>query len=161
MVPSTQPISPERIGTAAVDDLETIGLTKAFGGVVAVKDVNFVAKAGEIHALLGENGAGKSTFIKLIVGALRPDAGEVRLGGLPLEAGASRRRVGGVRAVFQELSLVPDLTVAENVWIGCEPRNRLRGVPRRAMERDTVDLFDELGLDVIDPRREIRLLSVA
>jgi ribose transport system ATP-binding protein len=161
MVPSTQPISPERIGTAAVDDLETIGLTKAFGGVVAVKDVNFVAKAGEIHALLGENGAGKSTFIKLIVGALRPDAGEVRIGGLPLEAGASRRRVGGVRAVFQELSLVPDLTVAENVWIGCEPRNRLGGVPRRAMERDTVDLFDELGLDVINPRREIRLLSVA
>ncbi len=141
--------------------LETVGLTKSFGGVLAVDSVDFQAKPGEVHGLLGENGAGKSTFIKLLAGVLRPDAGRVSLGGLPLISGRHRSRFGDVGAVFQELSLVPDLTVAENVWIGREPLNRLRAVSSRALHRQTRQLFDEIGIEDIDPKREVRLLSVA
>ena len=65
-------------------DLEARGVTKHFGGVVALEDVDFDAARGEVHALIGENGAGKSTFIKVLTGAVRPDAGELRLFGAPL-----------------------------------------------------------------------------
>src|SRR6516164_1822980 len=103
--------------------LQTHGLTRSFGGIAAVDAVDFEARPGEIHGLLGENGAGKSTFIKLLAGVLRPDSGEITLDGERLVHGR-RQRHGlspAVGAVFQELSLIPDLTVAENVWIGREP----------------------------------------
>jgi ribose transport system ATP-binding protein len=134
---------------------------KSFGGVVAVNDVDFRAEPGQIHGLLGENGAGKSTFIKLLAGVLRADAGEMRLGDDLLGYGTGRSRSTRVAAVFQELSLVPDFTVAENIWIGQEPLNRIGGVSTRALRKKTRALFRELEIEGINPDREVRLLSVA
>ena len=148
-------------GTSTPAGLTTSGLTKSFGGVVAVHEIDFRAEPGAIHGLLGENGAGKSTFIKLLAGVLRADAGEIRLGDDVLGYGTGRSRSSRVAAVFQELSLVPDFTVAENVWIRQEPLNKMGGVSRRALRKKTRRLFEELGLEGINPDREVRLLSVA
>jgi len=143
--------------------LATHGLTKAFGGVAAAAGVDFAAHGGEVHGLLGENGAGKSTFVKMLSGVVRPDAGEIRFDGrlLNVERATLRRDGVQVGVIFQELSLVPDLSVAENVWIGREPLTRLGTVSMRAMRRQTATLFAQLGIDGIDPAREVRLLSVA
>lgn len=143
--------------------LETRGLTKAFGGVAAVDGVDFVARDGEVHGLLGENGAGKSTFVKMLSGVVRPDSGEIIYGGRSLDTMHARVRRDGVQVgvIFQELSLVPDLSVAENVWIGREPLTRVGVVSMRTMRRRTRELFVELGIEGIDPAREVRLLSVA
>ena len=151
--------------TVAVDTspaaLTTSGLTKSFGGVVAVNAIDFRAEPGQIHGLLGENGAGKSTFIKLLAGVLRADEGEIHLGGELLGYRTGRTRSSHVAAVFQELSLVPDFTVAENIWIGQEPLNRIGGVSTRRLRRKTRALFEELEIEGINPDREVRLLSVA
>jgi ribose transport system ATP-binding protein len=143
--------------------LETQGLTKVFGGIAAVDGVDFAAHAGEVHGLLGENGAGKSTFVKMLAGVVRPDDGTVLYDGEPLDTANARTGRAQVRVgvIFQELSLIPDLTVAENVWIGQEPLDRLGGVSQKAMRRRTVELFGELGIAGVDPAREVRLLSVA
>jgi ribose transport system ATP-binding protein len=141
--------------------LTTSGLTKSFGGVLALDSIDFRAEPGQIHGLLGENGAGKSTFIKLIAGVLRADAGEIRLGAELLGHGAGLERGSRVAAVFQELSLIPDFTVAENIWIRQEPLSRIGRVSNRAMRRKTEELFDELQIQGINPDREVRLLSVA
>jgi ribose transport system ATP-binding protein len=145
-----------------VADLEAKGITKRFGGVVALSDVDFEAAAGEVHALIGENGAGKSTFIKILTGAVHPDEGELRLFGEPFDARNPRAAAqAGVAAVFQELSLVPDLTVAENIWFRRELRTPIRTISKRALRRRTQELFSRLRFPSIDPDREVRGLSVA
>jgi ribose transport system ATP-binding protein len=142
--------------------LELRGITKRFPGIVADDHVDFDLRRGEVHALLGENGAGKSTFIKVLTGAVRPDAGELSLFGEPLHLGSPRQAArAGVAAVFQELSLVPDLTVAENIWFRREHLTRAGTVSRRALLRDTERLFEQIDFPRIDPRREVRGLSVA
>jgi ribose transport system ATP-binding protein len=143
-------------------NLEARGVSKSFGGVRALDAVDFSADAGEVHALLGENGAGKSTFIKILTGAVAPDEGTLSLFGEPFTAGNPRAAArAGVAAVFQELSLVPDLTVAQNVWFRREPLTPLRTVPGRPLVRKTQRLFERLEFPAIDPRREVRGLSVA
>ncbi|WOI55516.1 ABC transporter ATP-binding protein [Palleronia sp. LCG004] len=119
--------------------LEIRGLTKAYPGVVANEDVSFAIAPGQIHALLGENGAGKSTLVKMIYGLVRPDAGEMRLGGArhapdtPLAA-----REAGVTMVFQHFSLFDALDVAENVALGMAdpPPRRLLAERIRTVSRD-------------------------
>src|SRR5690349_13331449 len=126
-------------------DLVARGVSKSFGGVRALDGVDFAANAGEVHALLGENGAGKSTFIKILTGAVAPDEGALTLFGKPLAPGSPRAAArAGVAAVFQELSLVPDLTVAENVWFRHEPLSPLRTVRGRKLLRATEGLFERL-----------------
>ncbi|MBA2476703.1 MAG: sugar ABC transporter ATP-binding protein [Actinobacteria bacterium] len=143
-------------------DLEARAVTKRFGGVLALDGVDFEADAGEVHALIGENGAGKSTFIKILTGAVRPDEGEVVLFGEPLAARSPRDAAShGVAAVFQELSLVPDLTVAENVWFRRERLTPLGTISRRRVRRDTRALFGRLDFPPLDPDIEVRSLSVA
>ena len=143
-------------------DLEARGVSKSFGGVQALDAVHFEAESGEVHALLGENGAGKSTFIKILTGAVAPDDGSLTLLGKALAPGSPRAAArAGVAAVFQELSLVPDLTVAENIWFRHEPLTVLRTVRGRKLVRDTERLFERLAFPVVDPRREVRGLSVA
>src|SRR5215210_5807943 len=106
--------------------LSATGIDKRFGGVVALRGAGFACEAGEIHALLGENGAGKSTMVKVLCGVHAPDAGTISLRGAavafrhPVEAAAA-----GIVPVFQELSLVPALSVAQNLALGVEPRTRL------------------------------------
>nr|MBA2358970.1 sugar ABC transporter ATP-binding protein [Actinomycetota bacterium] len=123
---------------------------------------SFAADAGEVHALLGENGAGKSTFIKILTGAVQRDAGELSLFGEPLHGRSPlEARRAGIAAVFQELSLVPDLTVAENVWFRREPLTPLGTISRAALRRRTRELFRRLDFPPIDVDREVRGLSVA
>jgi ABC-type sugar transport system ATPase subunit len=129
-------------------DIQAIGLRKSFGGAVALDGADFGARYGEVHALLGENGAGKSTFVRILTGALRADGGQLTVGGAPLSLASVRDGIArDIDTVFQELSLVPDLTVAENLLFGRQPRNRLGLVDRRAMNRRAQQILDDLGVE--------------
>ena len=121
--------------------------TKRFGGVVAIRDVTFDLVAGEVLALLGENGAGKSTCVKLLAGVYQPDAGAVLIDGRPAEnwspLDASR---AGVAVMHQHPGLFGDLSVCENIYLGHMPRTRLGGVDRERMRRHASELLDVVGL---------------
>jgi ribose transport system ATP-binding protein len=105
--------------------LEVKGCSKSFPGVKAFNKVDFDLYAGEIHCIVGENGAGKSTFIKMLSGALRPDEGTISIGGQQYSymTPALAHHLG-ITTIYQEISLAPDLTVAENIFMGMEPVNR-------------------------------------
>ena len=107
--------------------LEMRNISKAFGGVQALSDVSFSCRKGKVHALLGENGAGKSTLIKILAGAYRADSGEIVFKGRR-HAGFSAREAmaAGISIIYQELNLVAFMTVAENIFLGREPRNSAR-----------------------------------
>src|SRR6202022_5045326 len=99
------------------------GLSKRHCGVAPLEDVDFACERGKIHAVLGENGAGKSTLIKIMAGVVQPDAGSIRLAGNDVSfATPSAANAAGVVCIFQELSLMPDLSVADNVSIASPPR---------------------------------------
>jgi ribose transport system ATP-binding protein len=144
-------------------DLQAVEVRKSYGKVTALDGANLRARYGEVHALLGENGAGKSTVCKIITGSVRPDGGQLIVGGEPLvtnSVGEAMRH--GIGTVFQELSLVPDLTVAENMFVaGGEPRGRVKLINRRAARRRTDAIFNELGIDHIDPRSAVGELPLA
>src|SRR5678810_967415 len=101
--------------------LEVSGIGKRFGATTALDGVDFTVRAGEVHALIGENGAGKSTLMNVLSGAIRPDAGTMRIGGRPYtpESALDARR-SGITLIHQELSLAPHLTVSENILLGTE-----------------------------------------
>ncbi len=149
--------------TDATPFLELCGISKRFPGVIALNDVNLDVRAGEVHALLGENGAGKSTLIKTIAGVYRPDEGDIRMDGktVPIRSPHDAQALG-ISTIFQEFTLAPDMTVAENVFLGREP---LRFVPlalvdRRALIRHTRDVLASLDL-TIDPEAKVKHLGVA
>jgi rhamnose transport system ATP-binding protein len=135
-------------------------ITKAFGGVQALKGVSFDLRAGEVHALVGENGAGKSTLIKVITGAHRPDEGTIEVLGDRVEENDPVRARGlGIAAIYQQPALLPDLTVEENIALGLEPAGwwrRVRWGRRRERARR---LLDRIGAS-IDPEAEVRGLSM-
>jgi ribose transport system ATP-binding protein len=138
------------------------GLHKSYGGVLALEDATFRAAPGEIHALVGENGAGKSTMIKVLAGVIRPDEGKVLIGGeevrLRSPEDALRR---GVATVFQELTLLPRMTVAENLLMGREPRGRLGLIRRRDLPNAAVALLSDYEVDSVDPGELIENLPLA
>ena len=139
--------------------LTASSLSKSYGGVTVLDRVDFDVRGGEVHALVGENGAGKSTLIKILGGAVRPDAGSVSLDNVALPLGDPRRiRTMGVSIVYQEFTLVPELSVADNVQLGRE-----RGgmwLRRREMATEVERVFADLGVDVPITSR-IASLSVA
>ena len=142
--------------------LELHGVRKHFGGVRALDGVDFDLRAGEVHALLGENGAGKSTLIKVLGGIHRPDAGEVRIDGVPVELRdvADADRVG-IRLIHQETALAPNLSIAENIVLGREP-TRWGLLDRRRMTAAGEALRDELGMPELgDVRDRVGGLTVA
>jgi rhamnose transport system ATP-binding protein len=144
---------------AAVVRLE--GVTKAFGAVQALQDGSLSLYPGEAHALLGENGAGKSTLVKVLAGVHAPDAGRMLLDGVPVTfSGPAAAQAAGVSIIYQEPTLFPDLTVAENIFIGRQPRGAGRRIDTARMCRDAEALFARLGV-AVDPRRPARGLSVA
>ena len=138
-------------------------ISKAFPGVQALQSVDFDLCEGEVHALVGENGAGKSTLIKVLAGVYRPDAGTVWLAGRQLHARSPRDMMNvGLRVIYQELNLVPGLSVAENLFLGREPiRGGTRGViDWPEMYRQSADILERFGLR-IDPRAKTSQLGVA
>ena len=141
--------------------LSAEGISKRFGGVVALHDASFACEPGEIHALLGGNGAGKSTMVKVLCGVQPPDEGTVTLKGEPVRFHSpAAANAHGVVPVFQELSLIPDLTVAENLAMGREPR-RFGLIDGRAMRRQAGELFADLNFPKIDPGATVRDLPLA
>jgi len=155
-------MAPISTAAAASDELLAVeGIRKAFPGVVALDNVQFRLKPGTVHALMGENGAGKSTLMKIIAGIYHPDAGTIRLRGQEAQLASPLDALEkGIAMIHQELNLMPFMTVAENVWIRREPRNRLGFVDHAAMRRKTEELFKALNIN-IDPGIEVRELSVA
>jgi len=147
-----------RTSDAAV--LEMRGIGKSFPGVRALGGVDFSIAAGEIHALMGENGAGKSTLMKILGGVYRPDAGEIRIGGRVVQIRSPQdARDAGIGLIHQELSLVPNLTVAQNVFLGDEPR---RGgfVDFDTMRKVTAEVLQRLGAP-FHPDTKLGALSIA
>ncbi|MGF1648116.1 MAG: sugar ABC transporter ATP-binding protein [Kineosporiaceae bacterium] len=136
-------------------------VTKSFGAVAAVRGITLGLRPGEVHALVGENGAGKSTVVGLLAGVHRPEAGEVLVAGEPVAlASPSDARRHGIAVIYQEPMLFPDLSVAENIFLGRQPLARGRRIDRRAMRAAAVALFDRLGTH-LDPDRLARGLSIA
>jgi ribose transport system ATP-binding protein len=135
--------------------LELTGISKSFGGVQALRDVDFALFAGQIHGLAGENGAGKSTLMKIIAGVHAADEGQMRVDGEPVRFRSSRDALAaGIGMVHQELSVAPELSVAENVFLGAQPVNRLGIVAWRDMARAATAQLQNLGLD-IDPKARL------
>ena len=147
-------------GTVPV--LEARGVTKHYGHVLALDQVDFSARPGEVVALIGDNGAGKSTLVKILVGAVRPDGGQILVDGKPVSLTSpldARRH--GIEAVYQDLALAPDLDAAANLYLGRE----ISKVPfvhvlkRRAMRERAVKAFAELGIELRDVRSPVGILS--
>ncbi len=129
--------------------LEAKGIEKAFPGVKALQGVDLTLRPGTLHALLGENGAGKSTLMNILAGVFPPDSGEIRLAGKPVRFRNPREaQEAGIAIIFQELVQLPDLTVAENIFLGREPTNALGLVDYEKMNREARELLRQLELEV-------------
>ena len=145
---------------AAPPLLEMTGITKTFGGVQALKGVDFALQAGEIHGLVGENGAGKSTMMKIIAGVHAGYGGRMTIDGREVNFRSARDALGaGIGMVHQELSIVPDLSVAENVFLGKQPVDAIGRVRWGAMVSEAREQLLKLGLNV-DPRTRIGSLPI-
>ena len=141
--------------------LEMTGIRKAFPGVVALDGVDLTLQAGEVHMLLGENGAGKSTLMKILSGAYRKDSGEIRMHGERVDIQSPRDALArGIRVIYQELNLVPQLSVAENIFLGDAPTRAGGFINWRALSEKTTSLLAELGLN-LDARTPLYRLSLA
>lgn len=137
------------------------GIVKEFPGVRALDGVDFSLVSGEVHVLLGENGAGKSTLIKILAGLHQKDQGRILLDGQEVEITSPRRaRELGVRAIYQELHLVPQLSVAENIFLGEEPLGASRLIDQKTMLEISAELLRDLGRE-LDPQAPVEELSVA
>ena len=141
--------------------LELTGIRKSFSGVEVLHDVSFALRPGEVHALLGENGAGKSTLVKIITGVHQPDGGEILLNGEPVHFNDAREsRQAGIAAIYQELSLFPDLDVAENIFVGRQPVTTGGRVDWRKLYAEAGKLLESLGVK-LDLKQKARTLSIA
>ncbi|PSL43674.1 monosaccharide ABC transporter ATP-binding protein (CUT2 family) [Saccharothrix carnea] len=141
--------------------LQLRDVSKSFQAVRALRGVSLSLHAGEVHALVGENGAGKSTVVRIIGGEHRPDAGEVLLDGEPVRFSSPRdARQHGVAVIHQEPVQFPDLSVAENIFMGRQPLGRFGRIDRAVMRAEVARLFERLGVR-LDPDRPARGLSIA
>src|ERR1700721_682979 len=135
--------------------LELTDISKSFGGVQALRNVDFALNAGEIHGLAGENGAGKSTMMKIIAGVHTADSGTMRVDGKEVHFRSTRDALAAsIGMVHQELSVAPELTVAENVFFGNQPVNGLGVVTWRGMAEGGAHELKNLGL-AITPRARL------
>src|SRR5579872_6228733 len=141
--------------------LSLSGISKRYAGVRALEGVDFACRRGMIHAVLGENGAGKSTLIKIIAGVVQPDSGSMRLAGNAVRfATPSAANAAGIVCIFQELSLMPDLSVADNISIASPPR-RFGMIDARAQRRRAEELLAEIGCEDVNPLMRVRDLPLS
>jgi len=153
---------PEGATAAQAAYLEMRGISKNYGGVHALSNVDFSARRGSIHAVLGENGAGKSTLIKIVSGVVAPSTGTLHLDGKPVEFRTPlEANAAGVVCIFQELSLMPDLSVADNISITAPPRTKLGLIDGRAQRRRAEELLARVGCEDIDPRERVKNLPLS
>lgn len=139
--------------------LQFASVTKTYVGVTALQDVSFGVREGTVHALMGENGAGKSTLLKALSGAHRPTSGQILLGGQPHEFHSTAAALAaGVAVIYQELHLVPEMTVAENIFLGHLPQ-RAGVIDRQSLNEQTAALLRRLGED-IDPETKLARLPI-
>lgn len=145
--------------------LEMDNICKSFSGVQVLHHVNLKVRKGTLHALMGENGAGKSTLMKILIGAHRADSGTIRFNGEDLEPSTLtvHQALGkGISMIFQELCLVPDMSVAENIFIGREPKIGKTGiVDRKKLIRQTQELLDSFEITFLRPTDSLRGMSTA
>lgn len=160
-MPTNQPTAVSSSADAAsIPLVEMVGIDKSFPGVRALSHARFELKAGEVHALMGENGAGKSTLMKILSGVYSRDAGEVRLNGRPVDITSPRQAQDmGIGIIHQELALMRDLTAAQNIFIGREPR-RFGLLDEGALNRDTQAIFDSMNLR-LSPTVLVESLTIA
>jgi len=136
-------------------------IEKRFPGVHALRNVSFELNAGEVHALMGENGAGKSTLMKVLSGIYAPDSGAISVAGQEVSIGGPRAAQAlGIGIIHQELALMPDLSVAQNIFIGREPRNRWGVLDEARLNRDAEAIFAQMKVPM-DPRATVRGLTIA
>jgi rhamnose transport system ATP-binding protein len=141
--------------------IELRDAAKSYGAVRALHDANLSLRAGEVRALMGENGAGKSTLVKVLGGVVRRDAGEMLVDDASVDFHSPHdARDAGIAVIYQEPTLFPDLSVAENVVMGYHPLGAMKRIDRRAMHRQVKGLLDRLGVR-LDPERPVRGLSIA
>ncbi|MEM8916700.1 MAG: ATP-binding cassette domain-containing protein, partial [Pseudomonadota bacterium] len=137
------------------------GITKSFPGVMALSDVSLELFPGEVTALVGENGAGKSTIVKVLTGIYQPDAGSIELDGtatrFPTAHAATK---AGITAIHQETVLFDELSVAENIFIGHAPSNRFGLIDRAKMRRDAVEILARIDAP-LDPDTTLKELGIA
>jgi len=140
--------------------LEVRRVTKRFPGVLALDGISFELRPGEVHALVGENGAGKSTLIKVITGVYHPDEGQILFKGEEVSFSEPREsQEAGISTIYQEINLIPLLSVAQNVFLGREPRGRLGLIDRDRMNREAAEILERYGIraDVTAPLRSLSL----
>lgn len=139
------------------------GISKVFGAVVALREVDFEVAAGEVIGLVGDNAAGKSTLMKILAGTLQPDAGTILLASHPVRfEGPIAARAAGIEMVYQDFALVPELTVTQNIFLGREVTRRALGLSlldHRAMAERAASLIERLGLRVPPVNTQVRALS--
>ena len=138
-------------------------VSKYFGTVVALKEVSFAVRPGEVHCLLGDNGAGKSTLIKVLSGVHKPDEGEIRIAGRAVSFGSPKDALdSGIATVFQDLALVPLMSVARNFFLGREPLKRVGPLREFDVALANATAFRELsglGIELSDPEQPVGTLS--
>ena len=145
----------------ADDFLVLQGISKRYGGVNALQNVDFRCERGKVHAVLGENGAGKSTLIKIISGVIQPDHGTIQLEGRPLSfRSPSQANAAGIVCIFQELSLMPDLSVSDNISIATPPR-RFGMIDARSQRRRAEELLGAIGCEDVNPMMRVRDLPLS
>ena len=137
------------------------GIDKRFPGVHALKSVDFDLRAGEVHALMGENGAGKSTLMKCLSGVYQPDGGRILIDGAEVRMPSPKAAQDlGIGIIHQELALMRDLNVAQNIWIGREPRLSFGRIDEARLNADAAAIFDGMNI-AMDPRRSVGSLTIA
>ncbi len=149
------------MGGVVTPIVKMTGIDKRFPGVHALKNVQFELEAGEVHALMGENGAGKSTLMKILAGIYRCDAGELLIDGESVEFDSPRASQDrGIGIIHQELSLMNDLTTAQNIFIGREPRRRFGRLDEALLNRNAAEIFASMNLK-LDPKANVGGLTIA
>src|SRR5207302_9144991 len=158
-LPAGTPRSPDMTEQPPTLSLEHA--SKAFGAIHALEDVSIDLNAREVHALVGENGAGKSTLVKILGGVHLPDSGRLRINADEVVLqGPAAARDAGVAIIYQEPIMFPDLSVAENIFIGRQPLSAARRIDTEAMNAQAAEIFTRLGVP-LDPARIARGLSIA